>query len=79
MDEFQRQKITLVVVLLIVLAFFGACAYTATHYPKFALIASSILFLGLGLLCTRFGRDGVIFGVIIIVGAICLFMMGLSL
>jgi len=79
MDESRKLEITLVVVLLSVLAFFGACAYTATHYPKFAFIASSILFLGLGFISTRFGRKGIIMGMMIIVSAISLFMAGLRL
>ena len=79
MNESRKLEITIVVVVLSVLAFFGACAYSATHYPKFAFIESSILFLGLGFISTRFGRQGVIMGVMIIVGAVSLFIVGVSL
>lgn len=78
MSESRKLRINpFVILLLIVLVFFGSCAYTARYFPKFAFIASSILFLGLGFICTRFGRDGVILGVAIIVGAIGLFIYGL--
>ena len=63
-----------VVLLLVALVFFGLCAYTAKHHPKFALLAASVVVLGLGLLCTRLGRDGVILGVMLILTAIGLFI-----
>jgi hypothetical protein len=44
---------------------------------KFALIGAAILFLALGILCTRMGRDGVAIAVILIISAVSMLILGI--
>jgi len=59
MEEHRGLWVSLYIVLaLLVLAACGGFAYAARHHPKFALIAGSVVVMGLGLLSTRMGDDG---------------------
>ena len=68
--------LALAAVFIIVLVILGPRAWTEP-YSKFILIGGSILFLALGILCTRMGRDGIKIGVMIIILAVCLFILGI--
>jgi hypothetical protein len=46
-------------------------------YSKFVLIGGSVLFLALGILCIRISREGIIFGVLIIISAVFMLILGI--
>jgi hypothetical protein len=68
--------LALAVVFIIGLVLLGPRVSTEP-YSKFALIGAAILFLALGILCTRMGRDGVIIGVILIISAVGMLILGI--
>jgi len=68
--------LALAVAFIIVLIILGPRAWTEP-YSKFVLIGGSILLLALGILCTRLGRDGVTVGVMLIISAVGLFILGI--
>jgi len=67
--------LALAVAFILVLIILGPRVFTEP-YLKFILIGAAILFLALGILCTRMGRDGVTVGVILIISAVGLFILG---
>jgi hypothetical protein len=68
--------LALAVVFIIVLIILGPRVSTEP-YSKFVLIGAAILFLALGILCTRMGRDGVTIGVILIISAVGMLILGI--
>ena len=69
--------LALALVFILVLAPFRSRVYTTQLYTKCALIGASILFLALGIPCTRMGRDGITLAVIVFIAAIGLFIYGI--
>ena len=69
--------LALALVFILVLVLFRSRVYTTQLYTKCALIGASILFLALGIPCTRMGRDGITLAVIVFIAAIGLFIYGI--
>ena len=68
--------LALAFVFILVLIILGPRVWTEP-YSKFVLIGGSIILLALGVLCTRMGRDGVTIGVMTIILAVGLFVLGI--
>ena len=69
--------LALALVFILVLVLFRSRIYTTRLYTKCALIGASILFLALGIPCTRMGRDGITLAVMLIVAAVLCFVVGI--
>ena len=68
--------LALAFVFILVLVILGPRAWTEP-YSKFVLIGGSIILLAIGILCTRMGKDGVTVGVMTIILAVGLFILGI--
>ena len=64
-------------VFILVLVLFHSRVFATQLYTKCALIGASVLFLALGIPCTRMGRDGITVAVMLIIVAVCFFVAGI--